>query len=165
MKRFMLAAGILFASFSCKVTENIAVDQISKTSSLAEMKTFQLISQKNGSWQITQLNKIFQQKLIKNGFSLAGENPDLLVQTVITSVGFESKILDFTTISGPVNTGLYNNSFTLSGEYGKVIFLIQDAKTNEILWMGTGTGILSTNDQLNKKDIKTALDQLIAELK
>ncbi|WP_439475800.1 hypothetical protein [Algoriphagus formosus] len=52
-----------------------------------------------------------------------------------------------------------------SGQYGKVIFLIQDAKTNEVLWMGTGTGVLTANEILNSKEIKSTLDQLMANSK
>lgn len=77
MKNFLLAAGLLFALVSCKVSENITVDQISKTSNLAEMKTFQVITQKSPSRDIAQLNKIFEEKLIENGFYPVGENPDL----------------------------------------------------------------------------------------
>ncbi len=50
-------------------------------------------------------------------------------------------------------------------EFGKVIFLIQDVNINEVLWMGTGTGILSENKLLKKKDIQSALDQLLADLR
>lgn len=165
MKKFMLAAGILFAIVSCKVSENISVDQISKTSNLAEMKTFQTITQKNDPKHTTQLNKIFEEKLIGNGFSPVEENPDLLVQAVISSVQYENEVKGGSPLGTGLNTVVIDRSFTVTGEYGKVIFLIQDAKTNEVLWMGTGTGILSENQQLRKKDIQSALDQLFAELR
>ncbi|MDF2158388.1 DUF4136 domain-containing protein [Algoriphagus sp. CAU 1675] len=165
MKNFFLIAGILFALASCKVSENITVDQVRKSSDLAEMKTYQVITQKNASRGITQLNRIYEQKLIENGFSPVEENPELFVQAIIASVDFEKEVKG----AGPLGTGLntvsIDHSFTTTGEYGKAIFLIQNAKTNEVLWMGTGTGILSENNQLKKKDIQTALDQLLAEVR
>jgi hypothetical protein len=165
MKIFLLAVGILFTLVSCKVSENITVDQISKNSDLSEMKTFQVITQKNASREITHLNRIFEDKLIENGFSPAEENPDFLIQTVIASVHFEKEVMGFSNSVGLTGNSPYSPISTEPGEYGKVIFLIQNAKTNEVIWMGTGTGILSENQLLKKKDIQSALDQLIAGLK
>jgi hypothetical protein len=82
-------------------------------------------------------------------------------------VYFEREVLGFASSVGFTDnySSPYSPPKTLSGQYGKVIFLIQDAKTNEILWMGTGTGLLTANEILNFKEIKSALDQLIASLK
>ena len=52
-----------------------------------------------------------------------------------------------------------------SEKYGKVISLIQDAETYEVLWMGTGTGVLTEKELIDKGSINSALDQLIAGLK
>lgn len=47
---------------------------------------------------------------------------------------------------------------------GKVIFLIQDTQTNEIAWMGVGTGIIQGSNSLNYEDLDIALDELLAGL-
>lgn len=165
MKNFLPAAGLLFALVSCKVSENITVDQISKTSNLAEMKTFQVITQKNPSRDIAQLNKIFEEKLIENDFYPVAENPDLLVQAVIASVDFTKEVMGFSSSVGLTVSSPYSPVHNEPFEFGKVIFLIQDVNINEVLWMGTGTGILSENKLLKKKDIQSALDQLLADLR
>lgn len=130
-------------------------DQVSKSDNLANKRTFKIIEQPDASKDIAQLNRIFEKKLIENGFSSEAENPELLVQSALSSVYFERE--EVLSVWGGIKT--------LSGQYGKVIFLIQDANTNEILWMGTGTGLLTANEILNSKEIKSALDQLIASLK
>jgi hypothetical protein len=171
LKNILLAAAILFALFSCKVSENITVDQgikssdrlvfdqVSKSDNLANKTTFKVIEQPDASKDIAQLNRIFEKKLIENGFYSEAENPELLVQSAISSVYFEKEILGYTDFVAGSPPKIK------SGLFGKVIFLIQDAKTNEILWMGTGTGLLTANEILNSKEIKSALDQLIASLK
>jgi hypothetical protein len=86
-----------------------------------------------------------------------------LIQSDVASVNFEHEIVR--TGGGISPEGNYSpTNFELkkSGQYGKVIFLIQDAKTNEVLWMGTGTGVLTANEVLNSKEIKSTLDQLMA---
>ena len=180
MKNFLIPALLLFSLASCKVSnsvtadhqknpsEELTVDQITKSSDLAEKKTFQLIETKDVTKNIAQLNRIFEKKLIENGFSLVEENPDLLVQSVIASVNFEKEDIGnsgTTTPGGYFGPSPTFHSYTESGQYGKVIFLIQDAKTNEVVWMGTGTGILTANEVLNTKTLKSALDQLMAELR
>lgn len=180
MKNFLIPALLLFSLASCKVsdsvtatngknpTDHLVYDQVSKSANLSGKKTFKVVEQAGASKDITQLNRIFEKKLMENGFYSEEENPQLLVQSVIASVNFEGERIG---TSGSTSPGGYfgaSPSFQeikKSGQYGKVIFLIQDAKTNEVLWMGTGTGILTANEVLNTKEIKTALDQLIAELK
>ena len=49
------------------------------------------------------------------------------------------------------------------GMIGKVIFLIQDTKTNEIAWMGVGTGVVS-GSQIIPEDLDIALHELMATL-
>lgn len=173
---FVILLG-MFTLASCKVSDSISIDgsqnsgnqlvydQVSKSADLANKKTFKVIEQSSASKDIIQLNRMFEKKLVENGFALSAENPQLLVQSVIASVDFETEELGFVGSVGLTDRNSYSPPETKYGQYGKVIFLIQDAKTNEVLWMGTGTGILTTNEVLNTKEIKTALDQLIAGLR
>lgn len=138
--------------------------EVSKSSELANKRTFKVIEQANATKDIVQLNRMFEKKLVENGFSTSEENPQLLVQSVIASVYFENEVLRQILASSPGSSPSHQLD-QKNGQYGKVIFLIQDANTNEILWMGTGTGILTANEVLNTKEIKIALDQLIAGLK
>lgn len=169
-----LLAGFVLAS--CKVSDPVTAnrgknsgdqlvyDQVSKSSELANKKTFKVIEQGNASKDIVQLNRMFEKKLIENGFVSQTENPDLLIQTAISSVNFEVEKLGFSSSVGLTDNSVNSPIKKEAGQYGKVIFLIQDAKTNEVLWMGTGTGVLTANAVLNTKEIKTALDQLIAQI-
>jgi hypothetical protein len=75
-------------------------------------------------------------------------------------VNFENEVLRN---SGSTSQGGYFDPLPFFQKYGKGIFLIQDAKTKEVLWMGNG--ILTTNKILDSKEIKDALDQLIGGLK
>lgn len=194
MKNFLIIALVLVSLASCKVSDSVTgdhekkskdqlvYDQVSKSADLAGKKTFKVIEQPDAHKDIAQLNRLFEKKLIENGFSSEEENPQLLVQSVIASVNFDKEVQGYAGSSGPndtfsgghsagsISSGYFARSpnfspKTESGQYGKVIFLIQDAKTNEVLWMGTGTGVLTANQVLNSKEIKFALDQLIAGLK
>ncbi len=193
MKNLFVLVLALFALASCKTTDSVTsaggknqanqlvYDQVSKSAELAGKKTFKVIEQPDVDKNNAQLNRIFEKKLIENGFATEAENPQLLVQSVIASVNFEKEVQEYVGSSGPDDTfsggqaagSITSGGFTRSpnfspktetGLYGKVIFLIQDAKTNEVLWMGTGTGILTANELLNSKEIKSTLDQLMAGL-
>ncbi|MCU0402886.1 MAG: DUF4136 domain-containing protein [Algoriphagus sp.] len=177
MKNLPLLFLALFAFTSCKVSdpvtdngrknsgEQLVYDQVTKSNDLANKNTFRVIEQSSASKDVIQLNRMFEKKLVENGFSIAEENPELLVQSVVASVNFEKEELSFNSSVGLTDRNSYSAPKTVQGQYGKIIFLIQDAKTNEVLWMGTGTGILTANEVLDTKEIKTALDQLIAGLK
>ena len=176
MKNFFFLFLVLFAFTSCKVSdsvigidrknssEQLAYDQVTKSADLANKRTFKIIEQSSASKDVIQLNRMFEKKLVENGFVTQDENPDLLIQAAISSVNFETEKLGFSSSVGLTDNSAYSPPKKESGQYGKVIFLIQDAKTNEVLWMGTGTGILTANEVLDTKEIKTALDQLIAGL-
>lgn len=177
MKNFFFLFLALFAFTSCKVSDSVtgidrknsskqlAYDQVTKSADLANKRTFKIIEQSSASKDVIQLNRMFEKKLVENGFVTQDENPDLLIQAAISSVNFETEKLGFSSSVGLTDNSAYSPPKKESGQYGKVIFLIQDAKTNEVLWMGTGTGILTANEVLDTKEIKTALDQLIAGLK
>ncbi|GAA0878672.1 hypothetical protein GCM10009119_16400 [Algoriphagus jejuensis] len=165
MKNLLLVAGLLGFLVSCKSSENFSVDQVSKSSGLEGLRTYQVISQDDAPKNIIHVNQIFEKSLMDEGFTPVSENPDLLVQAVISSVQFEKEVVGFSSSVGLTDNSAYSPVKKETGEYGKVIFLIQDAKTNEVLWMGTGTGILSENGLIAKKDIQNALDNLIADLR
>jgi hypothetical protein len=177
MKSLFVMLLAVFSLASCRVSDSttshqgiksnnqLVFDQVSKSDNLANKKTFKVIEQPDASKDIAQLNRIFQKKLIENGFYAETENPELLIQSAISSVYYEKEELSFSSSVGLTDQSIYSPPKTLSGQYGKVIFLIQDAKTSEILWMGTGTGLLTANEVLNSREIKFALDQLIASLK
>lgn len=175
MNKYFLSIAIAFCS--CKVTdstvtkdfdhftENLKYDQIGTAAGLNGKATFKLVSQPDLAEDIAQLNRIFKRKLISNGFTEVDENPDLLIQGVIASLNFETEVLGFSSSVGLTDNSSYSPPSQESGQYGKVIFLIQDAKTNEVIWIGTGTGILIANGALSSKKIKSTLDQLIANSK
>ncbi len=165
MKSLLIAAGLLFLLVSCKTSEPITVDQVSKSTKLTEKKTFKMISQDDASKDILQLNRLFEKKLIENGFSEVEENPELLVQSVIASINYEKEMLGYSGSVGLTDKTPYSPPYSESGKYGKIIFLIQDGQTHEVLWMGTGSGVLTSKEVLNTIAIKSALDQLIAGLK
>lgn len=165
MKHFLLTAGILFTLVSCKTSENIFVDQVRNNSDLSGVKTFQLVNQADASKDILLINRLFEKKLLENGYSKVEQNPDVLIQSVIASINYEKEILGLSWNVGLGPNSLFSPPYLESGKYGKVIFLIQDAQTYEVLWMGTGTGILTANELMNKGSINSALDQLIAGLK
>ncbi|EAZ80080.1 DUF4136 domain-containing protein [Algoriphagus machipongonensis] len=163
MKNLLLVAGILFTLISCKTPENIIVDQVINNSGLSNKKTFQVITKADASKDILMLNKLFEKKMKERGFSKEEQNPDLLVQSVISSIDYEKEVLGYGSVGNAFSTMYYPVKLE-SGKYGKVIFLIQNAETYEVLWMGTGTGVLTTNEIIDKGSINSALDQLIAGL-
>ncbi|MBB6325134.1 TATA-box binding protein (TBP) (component of TFIID and TFIIIB) [Algoriphagus iocasae] len=164
MKNLLLVAGILFTLISCKTSENITVDQVSNNSGLSGKKTFQVITKADAPKDILMLNKLFEKKMKERGYSKDEHNPDFLVQSVIASIDYEKEVLGYGSVGNAFSTMYYPVKLE-SEKYGKVIFLIQDAETYEVLWMGTGTGVLTEKELIDKGSINSALDQLIAELK
>ncbi|MFC3417761.1 DUF4136 domain-containing protein [Algoriphagus hitonicola] len=177
MKNLLLLALSLFVFASCKVSDTITADGrktspdkleydlISKPIDLSSMKTFKFITKSDATNDIVQLNKYFEKKLLENGLSEVEENPELLVQSVIASINYEKEELGYSGGVGLTGDTPYSPPYKVPGKYGKVIFLIQDAQSNEVLWMGTGTGILTANGVLNTKVLKSTLDELIAGLR
>ncbi|TDK43368.1 DUF4136 domain-containing protein [Algoriphagus formosus] len=175
MRHLHLIVLAAFSLASCKVSDSVTSDVrknsepilvhdlVSKSENLVGKSTFKVIAQTNASKDIVQLNRVFEKKLIQNGFSKVEENPELLIQSVVASVNFEQELVGTGGGVSPERVNSYD--YKKSGQYGKVIFLIQDAKTNEVLWMGTGTGVLTANEILNSKEIKSTLDQLMANSK
>ncbi|MBN7815691.1 DUF4136 domain-containing protein [Algoriphagus pacificus] len=164
MKNLLLVTGILFTLFSCKTSENITVDQVINNPGLSGKKTFQVITQADASKDILLLNKLFEKKMREKGYSKVEQNPEILVQSVIASVDYEKEVFGYAGV-GYAASSTYSPTFLESVKYGKVIFLIQDAQSYEVLWMGTGTGILTEKEIIDKGSINSALDQLIAGLK
>lgn len=107
MKNIFVLLLTAFALASCKVSDSVTAngsknsgnqlvyDQVSKSSELANKKTFKVIEQANATKDILQLNRMFEKKLVENGYVSQTENPDLLVQTAISSVNIETEKLGF----------------------------------------------------------------------
>lgn len=178
MKNLLFLVFVLFAISSCKVSDsvtasqsdapgNLVYDQISRSDKLSNKMTFKVIEQSNIDKDVAQLNRIFKNQLIENGFNQVDENPELLIQSVVASVNFKQEVMGHFW-SSSVRGEEVGNSLpeTKYGQYGKILFMIQDAVTYEVLWMGTGTGVLTTaNETLNSMEIKNGLNQMIADLK
>jgi hypothetical protein len=105
MKSLFILFLAVFALGSCRVSESVTsdpkssdhlvFDQVSKSDNLANKRTFKVIEQPDASKDIAQLNRIFEKKLTENGFSSEAENPELLVQSAISSVYFERETISF----------------------------------------------------------------------
>lgn len=170
----MLAAGLLFILGSCKVSETIKVDSLANTEMLKGYQTFQLVEEDYSDKRNKSLKLSFREKLIDFGFEESTENPDFLVQAVLVTRKFIQERGHYSSIPGPFysasNSGNRypsgsNNGFEVNrGMIGKVIFLFQDPKTNEIAWMGVGTGVISGGGEVNPEDLDLALYELLATL-
>ena len=174
MKNFFFACLLLLGISSCHPTQNLAVQSVEKENTLLYKPTFKLVQHANYDKGLNQLNEMFGEKLLENGFFIDLQKPEFLVQAVKATEFFKVKAIPnqipsssgiyASESTGGGLTGYTTNGISLNGEVGKVIFLIQDAESLEIVWMGTGDGIVAENNQLKKKEIYLALDQMLANL-
>lgn len=174
MKNLILLVGFIFILGSCKVSDNITVDSLSNTKMLMGYQTFQLVEEDYSDKRNERIKLVFRDKLLEYGFDESSENPDFLVQGLVVTRKFIQELGYNSSIPGAFysanNSGNLNPSGSSSrfavngGMIGKVIFLIQDTKTNEIAWMGVGTGITQGSYRLNYEDLDIALDELLAGL-
>lgn len=137
-------------------------------------QNFKLVEEGYADKRNERIKLIFRDKLLEYGFEESSENPDFLVQGVVVTRKFIQELGHYSSIPGPFYSA--NNSGNRypsggtdgwavnRGMIGKVIFLIQDAKTNEIAWMGVGTGIVQGSKSLNNEDLDIALDELLSSL-
>jgi hypothetical protein len=164
---------------SCKVSDLVSVDTLVNAEMLKEYQTFKMIEEDYSDKRNERIKLIFRDKLIDFGFDEASENPDFLIQGVIVSREFIEKqgIPSSSSIPGPFHTAIrsrddfpedeeaWGRPVINSGMIGKAIFLIQDAKTNEIAWMGISSGVVYGGDRqfdLDKMDL--VLHQLLTSL-
>lgn len=174
MKNILPFLVLLSFLFGCKVTDSITVDSVSNTKMLKGYQTFQLIEEDYSDRRNDRINLAFKEKLVDLGFDESSENPDFLVQGLVVTRKFIQELGHYSSIPGPFYSannsgnkypsGGTNGWAVNRGMIGKVIFLIQDTKTNEIAWMGVGTGIIQGSNSLNYEDLDIALDELLAGL-
>ncbi|SEG17304.1 protein of unknown function [Algoriphagus boritolerans DSM 17298 = JCM 18970] len=144
---------------------------------MKEYQTFKMIEEDYSDKRNERIKHTFRDKLIEFGFEEASENPDFLIQGVIVSRDFikDGREFYYSSIPGGIFYGANSSgNGTPSGGHkttinrgmlGKVIFLIQDSKTNEIAWMGISSGVVYGGDRefdLDKVDL--VLHQLLTSL-
>lgn len=177
MKNNILFVGFILILGSCKVSENITVDSLSNKKILMGYQTFQLVEEGYSDKRNERIKIVFKDKLVDLGFEESVENPDFLVQGVVVTRKFIQELGHYSSLPRPFiySSNIFNSSNNMPsggsshfvvnrGMIGKVIFLIQDSKTNEIAWMGVGTGITQGSNSLNYEDLDIALDELLAGL-
>jgi hypothetical protein len=165
VKKLILGFIFAFLLFSCKVYDNMRVDTIANSEKLKEYQTFKVVDDLYPNKRNEVLSQAFREGLIDRGFEETGEAPDFLVQAVFVTKGLTRK----TSYSQgdpfsrtPIQSAV--ESFSNVGLIGKAIFLIQDTETNEISWMGVGTGVSYGIKQINEENLDIALDELLATL-
>lgn len=176
MKNGLAVLILVFVLSSCKVSETVRVDTLSNSKMLKEYQTFKMIEDDYSDKRNQRIKLTFRDKLIEYGFQETSENPDFLIQGVIVYRDFikEGRQIYNTSIPGPFysesNSGnLFpsggHNSLINRGMIGKVIFLIQDSKTNEIAWMGVSSGVVYGGArQFDLDTIDLVLHQLLTSL-
>lgn len=176
MKNLLPLLALVFILGSCKVSEVVSLDTVTNSEILKEYQTFKMIEEDYSDKRNERLKLTFRDKLIEFGFEEASENPDFLIQGVMVSRDFIKEGGQFYNSSIPgafysaSNSGNKfpsgsRNSIINRGMIGKVIFLIQDSKTNEIAWMGISSGIVYGGGRqfdLDKMDL--ILHQLLTSL-
>lgn len=174
MKNLLLVFGILMLLFSCNSSQKITIDTVAKAEKFRDYQTFQLVEEDYSDKRNERLKLIFRDRLIEYGFEESSENPDFLVQGVVVTRKFIQEFGHYSSIPGPFYSannsgnnypsGGTNGWVVNRGMIGKVIFLIQDTKTNEIAWMGVGTGVISGGGQVNPEDLDIALHEMLASI-
>lgn len=176
MKNVLPLLALVFILGSCKVSEVVSVDTLTNSEMMKEYQTFKMIEEDYSDKRNERLKHTFRDKLIEYGFEEALENPDFLIQGVIVSRNFIKEGGQFYNSSIPGTFYSASNSgnripsggrksIINRGMIGKVIFLIQDSKTNEIAWMGISSGVVYGGDRqfdLDKMDL--VLHQLLTSL-
>ncbi|WP_026952493.1 DUF4136 domain-containing protein [Algoriphagus mannitolivorans] len=174
MKKLLFASALLLATFSCKVSDSITIDTFAKKENLRRYHSFKMVDSEYSTKKNKALTQIFQDRLVEFGFVQAEENPDFLIQSVLVTREFiqelgQSSSVPFPFIYSANGTGGFssggNSEFVINkGMIGKVIFLIQDAKSYEIAWMGVGTGIVASGNTFDNEKLSIALDELLASI-
>jgi hypothetical protein len=178
MKNVLPLLALMFTLGSCKVSEVVSVDTLANLEMMKDYQTFKMIEEDYSDKRNERLKLTFRDKLIEYGFEEASENPDFLIQGVVVSRDFIQELGQTSSIPGAFySANNSNNNFgggmsggrstfvVNRGMIGKVIFLIQDTKTNEIAWMGISSGVVYGGDRqfdLDKMDL--VLHQLLTSL-
>lgn len=174
MKKLLFVSALLWATFSCKVSDSITIDTFAKKENLRRYQSFKVVDSEYTTKKNKALTQIFQDRLVEYGFVQAEENPDFLIQAVLVTrqfiqeLGLNSNVPP-AFIYSPNGMGGFssggNSTFVINkGMIGKVIFLIQDAQNYEIAWMGVGTGIVPSGNSFDQEKLSLALDELLASI-
>ena len=185
MKKVLSLVVLFVVLGSCKVTELASVETLGKSEMLKEYRTFKMIEEDSDK-RNERIKLIFRDKLIDFGFEEASEKPDFLIQVVMVTREFiEKEGVRYSTSNPRSHYGLNSNGYYQvptngydfpsdseegtpvqnRGMLGKVIFVMQDSKTNEIAWMGTTSGVVYGGDrQFDIDKIDLALQPLLTSL-
>ncbi|GMQ27500.1 DUF4136 domain-containing protein [Algoriphagus confluentis] len=178
MKKILPLLVLIFILGSCKVSETLRVDTLSNSEMLKEYQTFKMIEEDYSDKRNNRIKQAFREKLIDYGFNETEENPDFLIQGVVVSRDFieTDDLSTDASVPGPFYD-VYNSGnrspngsgggrkIINSGMIGKVIFLIQDSKTNEIAWMGISSGVVyGGGRQFDLAKVDLILHQLLTSL-
>jgi hypothetical protein len=174
MKKLLPIFLFLIGLGSCKISQTVAVDSVANEEILKGYQNFKLVEEDYSDKRNERIKHVFRDKLLEYGFEESLENPDFLVQGVVVTRRFIQEFGNYSSIPGPFYsannsgnqnpTGGNNNMVINRGMIGRVIFLIQDAKTNEIAWMGVSTGVISGGGLVVPEDLDLALHELMASL-
>lgn len=174
MKTLLPLFLLMISLGSCKVSQTVTVDSIANEEILKGYQSFKLIGEDYSDKRNERIKLTFKDKLLEYGFEESSENPDFLVQGVVVTRKFIQEFGQYSSIPGPFYSannsgnnfpsGGTRNLIVNRGMIGKVIFIIQDAKTNEIAWMGVSMGVISGSGLLDTEDLDLALHELMASL-
>lgn len=171
MKKLVFASALLLVAFSCKISDTITIDTMAKKENLKRYHTFKMVDTEELNKKNSALTEVFQNRLVEYGFVQNEENPDFVIQAVLVTREFIQQLGYSSSAPGPF---IYSPGGSVSGGtsdfvinkgmIGKVIFLIQDAQSYEIAWMGVGTGIISSGNRFDNEKLSVALDELLASI-
>jgi len=176
------AAILLFAS--CAPQLNVTTDY-NHSANFSNYKTFAMYQLADKSSSVSELNQnriinAVKAQMVQDGFTEVGTNPDLQVN--VTSVRTDQKGLESTT-TGMGGAGMYGyggfyRPYGYGGLYGggmstttttvtntvtgSVIIDIIDAKTNQIVWNGTGNKEIDKPAENPDQAISAAIAKIMA---
>ncbi|WBL43598.1 DUF4136 domain-containing protein [Algoriphagus halophytocola] len=143
---------------------------IGKSDALKNYRTFYFVEKALHSDELIEFDASFKEKLEGMGFKEEAENPDFLVQSLKVSKDFVQEVGSY--ISDPSSSGTvttpsvgYSDFIINSFEAGRLIFLIQDTKSNDIVWMGVGSGIFPKKEREKQLLTAQAIEAMLADFK
>jgi len=168
----LLAMTVIIAS--CESQLKVSSDY-DKSVDFNQYKTFSLYHDSKSSEAISQLNqdrvvKAIRSEMVKRGFNETSSSPDLLVNSVAIfkdkqSVTANTNYYGYGGYYRPYYGGMGMSSSTTSYSVdnykdGSLIIDVVDAKSNKLIWQGTG------NKEIDKpaKDPDTAIPKAISSI-
>jgi len=159
---------------SCESQLKVSSDY-DKSVDFNQYKTFSLYHDEKSSTAISQLNQdrvvnAIRSEMVKRGFTESSSSPDLLVNSVAIfkdkqSVTANTNYYGYGGYYRPYYGGMGMTSSTTSYSVdnykdGSLIIDVVDAKTNKLIWQGTG------NKEIDKpaKDPDTAIPKAISSI-